>query len=525
MGKAAEEPAPVPDRHAVVITSDAVILPSRSMIHQWSIRAPEHLSATLTRLRLVNLAVKKMSRPPQCWLVGEIVETLGLRAYAPDNVTPEEFRELTKRDLEIRLEEFVASMPDWEMRFRPSGGWAYLRHRDNKQGIDLVLEPYIGLTTGRDDFGLLGRDDDGEGTKLPEDDFEAGKVIAARIHSTIELLRVMPKNTASATGAAMFEQDNKARKEPIDATYPVDLEGAVDLLEKLPERPLNWTTSRIDPDQLKSAHRLQVLDMRAAYLSSAQITLGWGTPRQVSNSSEATALAEEKTLQQGWWLIRIGRVHPEIDADVMPLPPPAHPTQEALSWVTSTTLHYLRLEEVKGGIGYVPDVEQAWIYPNRGKPLRDWVDTLRSARLCALVDAEESAIPELVDHGFVDFIKRIYTSYLGRIASPGSWKTPASKQHIQPFWAQSIIADTRGKAFMFAAQVRKEFGLVPVQCVTDAWTYLVPEGMVLPYDDGETLGKYKLETDVELTDAHRDLLAAATDRGSISAALQAITAG
>lgn len=501
-----------PDRHAVIITADSVISPL-GKVRNWKIRSPEDLSATLSHLRLVSLPVGgAVSTAPQCWLVGEIVEILGLRSDADDGDTG-----AISADLQIRFEEFAASMPEWENRFRSSGGWGYLRHTVSKQGIDLVLEPYGHLNTGSKDHGILG---DGDKFDLPDDDHEAGLVLAHRIKSVIELLEVMPAPSASGTAAALQAKINRGRKTPLEATYLSNLDGITDPVSQLPEKPLNWVAARVDADQLAAADQLVVVDARAAHLASAQTDMGWGEAEHVDNPNKATALASSGKIPQGWWKIDVDRVHPILDARIFPLPFPAMPTTEVIGqWVTTATLKFLMLPEGKGGIGYKPRVQQAWIHPNSGRPLREWVAVLRMARIAGIYDAQVGEAP---DEAFTFFIKRVYTSYIGRISRADRWKTKASQQHIQPHWNQTVEATTRGKALIYAARIHNEHGLTPLKCATDAWTYLVPAGIDLVGEPSETLGKYKSELVIDLDDEDKALLGAAGTTAAVDKALTAI---
>lgn len=506
------------DQHLLIVTAEEVLSPS-GRSRGWQVRAPEHLAAVLTRWRPRSLVVdEKRTNPPTCYLVGaDLLEQLGLVA-AGDTV------EEVKSDLRVRLEEFAAAMPDWRLRWKPSGGWCYLEHTQNNQAVDIVLEPYYHLTAGVNDMGLVG---DGDRFDLPEDDAAAARELARRVAAVIELLGVMPKASASATGAELAARFNRARREPIGPTFLPNLEGTASS-EDLPERPLNWTADRIDDDQLAAASRLIVIDQRNAYLAAAQTDLGWGEPRHVDRG-EAAALIAGKKIPQGWWHIDIDRYSAEFDLTLFPAPSPVRtklidnthrePQSSTHTWVTTTTLKYLMLAQDKGGAGLIPRPQQAWIFPHSGRPLTDWVNTLKVALLASTSD-EFVATEQWAQAMSGYYFKTVYKAYIGRMSAARTWNSEAQQQHIQPYWEQSIIANCRGRSLLFAAKTRAEHGLTPLACATDAWTYLVPDDVDLVDDGGAGyLGKYKTDLDLPLTAADKKILRSASGPTAVAEAL------
>lgn len=408
-------------------------------------------------------------------------------------------------------------MPEWKERFRPSGGWGYLEHAANRQAVDVVLEPYYHLTAGTYDMGIVG---DGGDYDLPEDDGEAARELLRRAMLVMEMLEVMPKAAASSTAADSITRHLAGRKTPITASYQPALEGTASG-QDLPERALNWNADRVDPDQLQAADRLVVIDQRAAYLNAAQQDLGWGAARHVPRG-EAEVMIAGKSLPQGWWLIDIPGYDPELsDPGLFPVPRPLRTIRgedgkisvartEGV-WVTTETLKHLRRPEETGGAGVRPGVRQAWVFPESGRPLVDWVERVKIALWCS--DLDECERPMRWQRAMSEYyFKRIYKSYIGRMAAASTWRSDEVRQHIQPYWEQTIIARARSLAMLRAAKIRTEHGLTPLSCETDAWTYLVPEGIDLAdtFDGKAWLGKYKLEGECVLTPDDREALATTT---------------
>ena len=65
--------------------------------------------------------------------------------------------------------------------------------------------------------------------------------------------------------------------------------------------------------------------------------------------------------------------------------------------------------------------------------------------------------------------------------------------------AAAIRADTRARAFRFAARIAAEHDLYPVQSELDAWVYLLPDGTDIGClsEDSPANGKYRVK-DVDL---------------------------
>jgi len=151
------------------------------------------------------------------------------------------------------------------------------------------------------------------------------------------------------------------------------------------------------------------------------------------------------------------------------------------------TVQHLTAPVELGGAGLSVaelDVDAAWVWPQQGRMLRTWADVLRAK----LIEAREAERED-----YQDFIKAIYTTYLGRMGSD-KW-SPQQRAHQQPAWYAAIRADTRWRALRYARRIADTHGLYPISAELDAWVYRLdpdvdPEILA---EESTANGKYRVK--------------------------------
>ena len=116
--------------------------------------------------------------------------------------------------------------------------------------------------------------------------------------------------------------------------------------------------------------------------------------------------------------------------------------------------------------------------------LRTWADVLRAK----LIEAREAERED-----YQDFIKAIYTTYLGRMGSD-KW-SPQQRVHQQPAWYAAIRADTRWRALRYARRVADTHGLYPISSELDAWIYRLDPDIdpAMLAEESTANGKYRVK--------------------------------
>ena len=230
------------------------------------------------------------------------------------------------------------------------------------------------------------------------------------------------------------------------------------------------------------------VDQRAAYLASAvQVELGHGPPRELQRIS--TSVFDEQKPPFGLWRIAMPAAG-DLDGLTkrLPLPHPAMRWDAPVTvWVTTRAVQHLSAPVELGGAGLSVaelDIDAAWVWPQQGRMLRTWADVLRAK----LIEAREADRED-----YQDFIKGIYTTYLGRM-STDKWG-PQQRSHQQPAWYAAIRADTRWRALRYARRIADTHGLYPISAELDAWVYRIDPDVdpQILAEDSTANGKYRVK--------------------------------
>lgn len=241
------------------------------------------------------------------------------------------------------------------------------------------------------------------------------------------------------------------------------------------------------PHRSKDGQFVVKVDQRAAYLAAAgQVELGYGTPKELTRISRKTF--DDPKPPFGLWRVNLAPAEQFDLSKRLPLP---HPSMSwdapSTFWATTRGVQHLMTPTENGGAGLgVAElaIDGAYVWPQQGRLLRTWADALR----VALIEARAAGRPD-----YEQMAKSIYKAYLGRM-STAKW-SQGDRQHEQPAWAAAIRADTRARAFRYAARIVSEHNLFPVQAELDTWVYLLPDGTDIGFLDepSEANGKYRVK--------------------------------
>jgi hypothetical protein len=459
------------DDRVVIITSRGVVTPSGKVVTGRPMPSGEALGAFL-----VNHWSRDPKRLPQLWLTYEALEAIGF----PTDVDPEEFD----------AADAVAATFGCEVSYAKSG-WFTCRFTNNggrKAYVVLIPLMYLDPSPKRPgDMGVAGWED--TETELPEGELEAIELLADRIGWLATLADgIAPSSRWANVGADLLDavrRRGRQSQKGIDAC-PLPVEVAVESggeLEPVVEpqwdkRPHRPREGRIDVE----------VDQRAAYLASAgQVELGFGKPKEVQRI-DVEVFAEQRP-PFGLWRLTTPPCS-ELDGLTKRLPRPHAGMQwdrSATFWLTTRGVQQLTAPVELGGAGLsIAElaIDEAWVWPQQGRLLRTWAEELR----VKLIEAQKSERGD-----YQDFIKAIYTTYLGRMAS-AKWQ-PSQKHHQQPTWYATIRADTRWRAMKYARRIADTYNLYPVSADLDAWIYLVEpdQELTMLTEESSANGKYRVK--------------------------------
>lgn len=467
-----EEPITA-DGRIVLITSRGVVAPSGTVL-----AGPMPDGSALGAL-LGWRWPRKPKDLPQLWLTYEALETIG---FPVDSQTP------------IDAAATVAQLFGCEVSWSQSGWFTVKFGGDTDEGqarnAHVVLMPllYTDPPAQRPgDMGVAGWED--SATELPEDETAAVRLLAQRMVWLSGIAEgVAPASRWATVGAQVLDavrRRGRQGQKTIEAC-PLPVQVAVESGGQLePNVPPTWDhrPHRAIGDQVDVE-----VDQRAAYLASAvQVELGYGEPKELQRIS--TTVFEEQKPPFGLWRIALP---PGGDLDgltkKLPLPHPAMRWDTGVTvWVTTRAVQHLTAPVELGGAGLSVaelDVDAAWVWPQQGRMLRTWADVLRAKQIEARDD-------ERAD--YQDFIKGIYTTYLGRMASD-KW-SPQQRAHQQPAWYATIRADTRWRALRYARRIADTHGLYPVSAELDAWIYRLDPDVdpQMLAEESTANGKYRVK--------------------------------
>ncbi|XTP38481.1 hypothetical protein ACORG1_34080 (plasmid) [Mycobacterium sp. TJFP1] len=461
------------DDRVVIISSLGVVAPSGKVITGQSMPSGQALG---------NFLATHWPRSPkflpQLWLTYEALESIGFAVDDSDGP-------ITSSSAVIGV---VEQYFDCKVSNAKAGWFTCKFAGDRKAYVVLIPLMHTDPSSKRPgDMGVAGYED--SGTELPEDELDTVKLLAERIAWLANIADgVAPSSRWSTLGASLLDavrrrgrQDTKAIEAcPYPAQVAVetggDIEPAVE--PQWDRRPHRAKEDKIDVE----------VDQRAAYLASAgQVELGYGKLKELSKI-DVGVFGEQKP-PFGLWRLTTPPCS-DLDGLTKKLPRPHASMQwdePATFWVTTRGVQQLTAPVELGGAGLsIPElvIDEAWVWSQQGRLLRTWADALRAK----LIEAREAERED-----YQDFVKAIYTTYLGRMASD-QWQ-PSQKQHQQPAWYAAIRADTRWRAMRYARMMADTHNLYPVQAELDAWIYLVDRDQDLSIFNEEPAvnGKYRVK--------------------------------
>ncbi|EHB48717.1 hypothetical protein MycrhDRAFT_5558 [Mycolicibacterium rhodesiae JS60] len=465
-----EVPLAADDRVAI-IASRGIVSPSGKVL-----AGPLPNSDALSRF-LTWKWPRKPKDYPQLWLTYEALEAIGF----PTDVDEDEFN----------ASEQVAALFGCDVNFAQSGWFTCNFAADSgPRTARIVLIPLMHTDPPQQrpgDMGVAGWEN--TDTELPEDEFEAVKLLADRIAWLAALADgVAPASRWSTVGAQMLEavrRRGRSNQKALEAC-PLPVEVAVESsgeLEPIVEPQWDRRPHRAKEDKIDVE-----VDQRAAYLASAvQVELGHGKPKELQRINVGVFAEQQPPF--GLWRITTPPCN-DLDGLTRKLPRPHAAMQweqPSTFWLTTRGVQQLTAPVELGGAGLsIPelDIDAAWVWPQKGRLLRTWASDLRSK----LIEARTSGRED-----YQDFIKAIYTTYLGRMSSE-KWP-PHLRHHQQPAWYAAIRADTRWRALRYARAIADAHDLYPVSAELDAWIYRIDPDMDLAVltEESTANGKYRVK--------------------------------
>lgn len=415
---------------------------------------------------------------PQIWLTPEALAAVGLTEEATADLAPEDFTAA------------VAETFGCEVT-RAKSGWYTARFATDtgqKRSVYLVVIDQMWTDQPEQrpgDMGLAGWE--GTDTELPDDEIEAVKVLADRMTWLAGLgdSGVVPAGSWATVGAQMLNRLRAKTRAKDIAQSPLPPLVSVGGDELEPAVTSVWERW---PHRSKEGLFVVKVDQRAAYLAAAgQVELGYGTPKELTRISRKT-FEEQPKPPFGLWRVNLAPAEQFDLSKRLPLPHPAMAWDAPSTfWVTTRGVQHLMTPTESGGAGLgVAElaIDAAYVWPAQGRLLRTWADALR----VALLEAHATGRTD-----YEQMAKSIYKAYLGRM-STDKW-SQGDRQHQQPAWAAAIRADTRARAFRYAARITHEHNLFPVQAELDTWVYLLPDGTDIGFLDepSDANGKYRVK--------------------------------
>lgn len=456
----------------------------------------------------------------QVWLTKRLTDRMGLIITDADplpdpDADPKKFNQAVGALLTERGAELIAATEaagwkigddtannDTPAQIRPR-----LRlHRADGRVLTLVLAHYATLWDPR----RTGPDHHEHPLPEPDEDpVGYGLELARRAARLSDLLGEPWASSAGQMGALLYDRIRARSRNPVTTAGPVpdlgDLRGQNSL-----ETTWAWWR-RFKPaslDELLRTPYVHRFDGRASWLLCAgTLNLGFGEPQHYTGA-DAQSAADQKTLPFGLWLVTLpswGHAtlmppHPAISRDA-----DADPTT---CWVTTPSL---RLLHAADHLDLGVHVHEAWIWPQQGRKLSSWYETLRDAlqaarrhedgaRRLLTTTATDDAIVEAQREAatwsaVAESIKSIYAGYIGRMISPATKHNKARPWHHQPVWRDAIVAEARRRDYMKLHAHFEATGHAPVAAIgTDEYWFLSDSpdpASVAPDEDNGKLGKLR----------------------------------
>lgn len=460
------------DQWIVLATSRGIVTPSGVVV-----AGPLPAGEALWKFISWRWKTGHTKEMPQIWLTPEALAGVGLTEEATADLEPEDFAAA------------VAETFGCEVT-RAKSGWytaRFLTDTGQKRSVYLVVIDQMWTDQPEQrpgDMGLAGWE--GTDTELPDDEIAAVKLLADRMTWLAELgdSGVVPAASWATVGAQLLNRlraKTRAKEitpAPLPALVSVGGEELEPAVTSVWER---W------PHRSKDGQFVVKVDQRAAYLAAAgQVELGYGTPKELTRISRKTF--EDPKPPFGLWRVNLAPAEQFDLSKRLPLP---HPSMSwdapSTFWATTRGVQHLMAPTENGGAGLSVDelaIDGAYVWPQQGRLLRTWADALR----VALIEARAAGRSD-----YEQMAKSIYKAYLGRM-STAKW-SQGDRLHEQPAWAAAIRADTRARAFRYAARIVQEHNLFPVQAELDTWVYLLPDGTDIGFLDepSEANGKYRVK--------------------------------
>jgi hypothetical protein len=243
--------------------------------------------------------------------------------------------------------------------------------------------------------------------------------------------------------------------------------------------PLHWSR------ELDAAERGQAgiarLDRNAAYLSSMATPLGIGEPERV-----AGPVTFRKELA-GYYRLA------SQPAGFSPALPPLEvmPHDDGGLWVTRPDA------ELLADLGLLPDIAEAWIWPESGRALNPVYNALRKAR-AALYPAKGTPAGRIA----WAVLGSMFHSFTGNLAKTRGPNGPGDSLY-RPDYRDHLTAEASGRMYRNLLAAFRESGRAPVAVHVDAAYYPasgpadLPDGLAY---DGLRGGAWKLEGYVPMAD-------------------------
>lgn len=481
------------EQNVLILGSQGAVTPSGVVLTNGPLRQGTDLGALVWyRWKTEPVAHRGRRNPtPQIWITTPALSAVGMTPPAPAAGADE----LSSDD----LKPVVADLFGCEVT-SAKAGWFTARFAspegvmDQWRSVQLVLVPFLWTDPSDqrpDDQGLAGTAD--TPTDLPDDEDAAIAELGRRLiwHSMITQAAeppLLPAPRPATVGAALLDTvRGRARAKQFLTPGP------------LPATVIS-ETPRLDPDLSplwKNKPHKAVgdstevdVDQRAAFLASAgQVDLGYGEPQE-RNKIDPELLADTNKLPFGLWRVTTPAAE-TLDGLTQRLPLPhgyMKWDEPATFWTTSRALRHLTDPVEIGGAGLTVtelQIDRAWIWPQQGRLLRAWAETIK-VQLDAAIAAD--------DEFQITYLKNVYKATLGRMASDQHPKHQRFYQQVA--WNATIRADTRARALRYAATVAGEHGWYPIAAgAIDALTYRLPADVdpAVLEEKSQANGKYRIK--------------------------------
>lgn len=236
-----------------------------------------------------------------------------------------------------------------------------------------------------------------------------------------------------------------------------------------------WINATVAPEHYTYLH---MFDKHGAWLAACNgLWLGYGDVVHARRSEELTAmwLGGDSPMRHspGYWCVsgiqgfegqHLHRVAPSLEMLIDPgYFHGRHPAGSL--WLMTPTMQALRED------GYVPEIIEAYFWPEAHQTLTPWYKRIRDAR--AELMAPDNYLSPAGRRLALKCLKETYTQSLGYLA-PKTWSREEGHPLVRPDWRHAIIAEGEARLWRQAMKAARN-GVLIGAIDYDAWVILSNE--------------------------------------------------